>query len=162
MMSAILDNTLNFKAKVTTNRDIDAYKKLEKISGATAKYSSEYFLDRQKVIEDGLKFAIENDTKIGIVSKRLPNVFSQLTVWDKKTILDSKELIFDTLNKFQDERILNLICLKDGKSYIIGSKDSTLDNIRRLLGREIKDCYVECVDVWLRKEIIKQAYNAII
>lgn len=162
MMSAILDNTLNFKAKVTTNRDIEAYKKLEKISGATAKYASEYFLDCQKVIEDSLKFAIENDTKTGIVSKILPNVFSQLTVWDKKNILNNKELIFDTLNKFQDDWILNLICLKDGKSYIIGSKNSTLNNIQNLLGGEIKDCYIECNDVWLRKEIIKQADNVII
>ena len=31
-MSAILDNSLNFKAKVTTSRDINAYKKLEKIA----------------------------------------------------------------------------------------------------------------------------------
>ena len=51
MMSAILDNTLNFKAKVTNARDIIAYKKLEKIAKSAENYASKYFLDCQKIIE---------------------------------------------------------------------------------------------------------------
>lgn len=154
MMSAILDNTLNLKAKVTSHRDIIAYKKLEKISEVSRNYASEYFLDCQRIIENDLKTAIENDTKIGIVSKKLPKVISQLTIWDKNKILENKELIFETLNKFGSEWILNLICLKEGKSYIIASKMLLLPDVQKLLKGTINEYYLECEDVWLRKEII--------
>lgn len=157
MMSAILDNTLNFKAKVTNHRDIIAYQKLEKIAEDSENYASKYFLECQEIIERDLRKALENDTKIGIVSKKLPNVFSQLAVWNKNNILDNKKLIFDTLNNLGNEWILNLICLEEGKSYIIASNDIVLQDIKKLLNGNINEYYLECEDVWLRKEIIKQA-----
>lgn len=157
MMSAILDNTLNFKAKVTTNRDRLVYEKLEKIAKTKGKYASKYFLDCQKIIENNLIKSLENDTKIGIINENLPNVFSQLTIWRKDELLKNKELIYDTLNKFGGEWILNLICLEDEKSYIISSNYSILQNIQRLLNGKIKKYYLKCEEVWLRKEIIKQA-----
>ena len=55
MMSGILDNTLNLKAKITNNRDIIAYKKLEKISGELGDYASKYFMDCEQLIEKDLK-----------------------------------------------------------------------------------------------------------
>lgn len=157
MMSAILDNTLNFKAKITTPRDITAYKKLEKIAKCSKNYASEYFLECQQNIEEDLKTALENDTKTEIISGKLPNVISQLTVWDKNNILDSKQLIDDTLKNFGNEYILNLICLKEEKSYIIASNDLLLHNIQELLKGTINEFYLECENVWLRKEIIKRA-----
>lgn len=159
MMSAILDNTLNFKAKVTTNRDIIAYKKLEQIAKNTQDYASKYFLSCQKIIENDLRKSIENDTKIGIMNKKLPNIFSQLTVWNKNKIFDNKKTIYDTLNKFGNEWILNLICLEEEKSYIIASNDLTLQNIQKLLKGKIQGNCLECEEVWLRKEIIKHAEN---
>lgn len=157
MMSAILDNTLNFKAKITNYRDIIAYKKLEGIAGSSGNYATEYFLGCQQIIENDLRLAIENDTKIGIESKKLPNVVSQLTVWDKNNILNNKELIFDSLNNYGNEWILNLICLKEGKSYIIASNNLLLQDIQKLLNGSISEYYLKCEDVWLRKEIINEA-----
>lgn len=157
MMSAILDNTLNFKAKITNHRDIIAYQKLKKISKGSENYASEYFLDCQEIIETDLRKALENDTKIGIVSEKLPNIFSQLTSWNKNNILENKKVIFDTLNNFGNEWILNLICLEEGKSYIIASNDLLLQSIKELLDGNINEYYLECENVWLRKEIIKQA-----
>lgn len=159
MMAAILDNTLNFKAKVTTNRDIIVYKKLEKIAKSSENYARKYFMDCQQIIEDDLKTALENDTKIGIVSKKLPNIVSQLVVWDKTKIFENKKLILDTLNNFGNKWILNLICLEEGKSYIIASNDLLLQDIQKLLKGKIDKFYLQCEDVWLRKEIIKQADN---
>lgn len=80
LMAAILDNTLNFKAKVTTKRDKIAYQKLDKITGNPIDYSEKYFLECQKEIEENLIGAIENDTKIERVNEILPYVFGQLVV----------------------------------------------------------------------------------
>lgn len=157
MMAAILDNTLNFKAKVTNSRDIIAYKKLEKIAECSEDYARKYFLECQQIIENDLKTSLENDTKIGIKNEKLPDVFAQLTVWDKNKILDNKKMIFDTLNNFGNEWVFNLICLEEGKSYIIASDDLLLQVVQKLLKGHINKYYLECEDVWLRKEIIKQA-----
>ena len=157
MMSGILDNTLNLKAKITNNRDIIAYKKLEKISGELGDYASKYFMDCEQLIEKDLKTALENDTKIGVISKRLPSVISQLTIWNKHNFLKNKDLIFNTLNKFGNEWILNLICLKEGKSYIVASNNILLQEVKDILKGDIVEYYLECKEVWLRKEIIKVA-----
>lgn len=157
MMAAILDNTLNLKAKVTTSRDIDAYKKLEKIAGNLEDYAIKYFTDCQQIIENDIKKALENDTKIGVVSKILPSVISQLTIWNKSKILNNKKLIFDTLSEYKNEWLLNLICLEEGKSYILASNDLLLIDMQKLLKGKIEEDYLECEDIWLRKEIIKQA-----
>ena len=53
-MSAILDNTLNLKAKITTKRDISAYKKLEKIISDET-YPEKYFQECQLEINPNLQ-----------------------------------------------------------------------------------------------------------
>lgn len=157
LMSAILDNTLNFKAKVTTDRDKTAYKKLEMIVECKENYAEKYFLECQSNIEKNLKIAIENDTKIEKINDKLPTVFGQLTVWDKKSVVDNKKTIYDTLNNIGTEWMMNLICLQDGKSFIIAPNLKTQKNLEKLLNGKFQDDVMELEDVWLRKEIIKKA-----
>ena len=130
---------------------------MEKISGELGDYASKYFMDCEQLIEKDLKTALENDTKIGIISQKLPSVISQLTIWNKHNFLKNKDLIFNTLNKFGNEWILNLICLEEGKSYIVASNKILLQEVKDILKGDIVEYYLECKEVWLRKEIIKVA-----
>ena len=159
LMAAILDNTLNFKANVTNNRDIVAYNKLQKIVGAEKAYAEKYFSECQLCIEKNLKIAIENDTKIENVNSVLPKVFGQLTIWDKKSILDNKKLIYDTLYNIGTEWMMNLICLKEGKTYIIAPDIEVQKKLEKLLHGKFETDIMELDNVWLRKEIIKRAIN---
>lgn len=154
LMSAILDNTLNLKAKITTTRDIIAYKKLEIIIDDKT-YSEKYFKECQLEIDKNLRLSIENDTKIENINSILPPIFAQLTVWDKETILNNKQIINETLNTIGTKWMLNLICLKDGKSYLIAKDLSVQINMERLFNKKFKNEIMELEDVWLRKEIIK-------
>lgn len=156
LMAAILDNTLNFKAKVTTKRDIVAYSELEKIVNIE-NYSEKYFKECQMEIEKNLEKAIENDTKIEHITSVLPNIFGQLTVWEKDNIFKSKKTIFHTLDSIGDRWMMNIICLKDGKSYIIARDLDVQKNLIRLFGKNFKDDILELDGLWLRKEIIKKA-----
>lgn len=157
-MSAILDNTLNLKAKITTTRDIIAYKKLETIIDDKT-YSEKYFKECQLGIDKNLRLSIENDTKIENINSILPPIFVQLTVWDKETILENKQIINETLNAIGTKWMLNLICLKDGKSYLIAKDLSVRINMERLFNKKFKNEIMELEDVWLRKEIIKFGLN---
>lgn len=154
LISAILDNTLNLKAKITTQRDIRAYKKLEKIINDET-YAEKYFKECQLEINSNLREAIENDTKIEKINSILPPVFAQLTIWDKNDILQNKQVIYETLNNIEARWMLNLICLKDGKSYLIVKNSEVQNNIQMLFHKQFENEIMKLDNVWLRKEIIK-------
>lgn len=154
LISAILDNTLNLKAKITTQRDIIAYKKLENIINDKS-YPEKYFNECQLQITENLKTAIENDTKIEKITTILPPIFAQLTIWDKEKILNYKQIIYETLNNLGTKWMMNLICLKDGKSYLLVKDLEVQENIEKLFNKRFQKEIMKLDNVWLRKEIIK-------
>ena len=159
LMSAILDNTLNFQAKVTNERDRIAYKKLQKIANVEDNYAEKYFLECQQNIERDLKMAIENDTKVEKICDLLPTVFGQLTLWNKEFILANKKIVYETLNNINKEWMMNLISLEDAKSYIISEDIKVKAGLERLFNKPFEKDILELENVWLRKEIIKKAKN---
>lgn len=156
LMAAILDNTLNLKAKVTSQRDIIVYQKLEKIIDEE-NYPEKYFKECQLQVEQNLKLAIENDTKMEQVHDMLPPIFGQLTIWDKESIIRDKEIIYNTLDNMGNKWMINLICLKEGKSYIIAKDLEVKRNLENLFSKQFNTDIMEFNEVWLRKEIIKMA-----
>lgn len=52
---------------------------------------------------------------------------------------------------------MNLISLKDGRSYILVSDDEAAKEVLRLFGGDYQDGVVVLPGVWLRKEILKRA-----
>lgn len=156
LISAILDNTLNLKAQSTTKRDISAYKKLLKLSGIESNYNEIYFKECQKKISSNLIESIKNDTKIEIESNLLPNIFSQLLFWDGKDFLKNK-LIYDTLNSFGSEWMINIISLKDNTSYLISEDIKVQKNLETLFNKKFENNIMKLNKIWLRKEIIRKA-----
>lgn len=154
LKAAILDNTLNLKAKITTERDIKAYKKLETIIKDKT-YPEKYFKECQLQITKDLKLAIENDTKIENIDYMLPSIFSQLVIWEKEDILENKQTIYETLDNIGTKWMMNLICLKDGKSYLLAKDIEVKNNIEKLFNKKFDNEILELDNVWLRKEIMK-------
>lgn len=156
LISAILDNTLNLKAQSTTKRDISAYEKLLKLSGIKSNYNEIYFKECQKKISSNLIESIKNDTKIEIESNLLPNIFSQLLFWDGKDFLKNK-LIYNTLDGFGSEWMINIISLKDNASYLISEDIKVQKNLETLFNKKFESNIMKLNKIWLRKEIIRKA-----
>lgn len=85
----------------------------------------------------------------------LPPIFSQLTIWEKEKILENKQLIQETLNQIGTKWMMNLICLKEGKSYLLAKDTEVQKNMEKLFDQKFKNEIMELDHVWLRKEIIK-------
>lgn len=66
-------------------------------------------------------------------------------------------MIYNTLNEFGDEWLMNLICLKEGKSYIIAKNENVKRKQEKLMGSKFKEDVMILPEVWLRKEIIKKS-----
>ena len=156
LMAAILDNTLNFKAKVTTSRDIKAYKKLENLANLNFNYAEFYFNECETEINNNLKKAILNDTKLDNTGEKIPPVFAQLTVWNSSNILNNINLIYESLGTFKKPWLMNLISLKDGKSYLISNDKNIKFNLETTFNCKFINDIAVLSDVWLRKEIIKK------
>lgn len=160
LLAAILDNTLNLKARITTSRDINAYNKLMLLI-ADSHYPSNYYEEIEGKIKENVIKALENETNIYNISKIIPKYFSQLVVFDKSILLDDLEAICLNLNKLYGKYIINLVCLSEGKSYIITTSNDIKRDIELLLDANFKDNVMELKDIWLRKEIIKKAKGLI-
>lgn len=157
LVAAILDNTLNLKANITTPRDIRAYNKLLELYNISNEFYKEYFFDCQKNIENNLKKAILNDTKFQDINNSIPKVFSQLTIYDKSNIIKEKEFIFKLLYNLNVDYALNLICLKEGKSYILTDSQEAQNKFKRLFHKKFINSIMDLESLWLRKEIIKKS-----
>ncbi len=155
LMAAILDNTLNFTASITKERDKIAYKKLEDIT-KEYNYKEKYFLECQKYIESNLEESIKNDIKIQHISKYIPDVFGQLTIWDAKELLNNN-LLRQIMNSYGNKWILNIISLKDNTSYILYSDEDVKNNLEKVLDCSSENNIVIIKPAMLRKEIMKKA-----
>jgi len=158
LICGILDNTLNFGAKVTTPRDIEAYKELLKIAELPDDFAAHYFTECQDAILQDLTVAIQNDTKIlSFNTFAQPISAGQLVVWDGSSILaDSQKIISQTLSAIKPDWFMNLVCISEGKSYFITKKTDVRSWLTKLLGVNFSDNVAVADRLWLRKEILKQ------
>lgn len=159
LLAGILDNTLNLKANITTNRDIEACNNLYKIGKIDKSWADTYFLSCQKLIEKDLETSIKNDVKIKCKDKYLPDVFGQLLVLNKDSILEKEDTLIKIMNSYNESWVFNLVCLDDGKSYIISNDDTTKKQIETLFSKKFKNNILILDHFLLRKEIMKKAYN---
>ncbi len=151
LMAAILDNTLNFTADITSDRDIRAYKRLQELTGEID-YADIYFKESQEAILNNIEEAIVNDIKYQKENDKLPRIIGQLTIWDINDLNHS--IIRQIMNNKGSNWIINIISLKDNISYIMCSDDAIEKDMILLLNGEQKKGFVVLKPAKLRKEIM--------
>lgn len=156
LMAAILDNTLNFSANITSTRDYHAYETLKNIS-KKENFAQYYFMKCQENINNNIIEAIKNDIKyIKIESSfYLPNCIGQLTVWDVDYIFNKMDLVISFFNSLSSRWIFNLICLKENKSYIISNNHSIQKTLEHIFNQNFYNNIIQLDYPILRKEIMK-------
>jgi len=82
LSTAIISNTLNFQASVTTQRDKDSFKEMAKITNLPRNWAETYYSEQDKEVEGDIKSAILNDTK------NIEPIIVQLELWDSKKIIN--------------------------------------------------------------------------
>lgn len=151
LMAAILDNTLNFTADITSDRDIRAYKRLQELTGEID-YADIYFKESQEAILNNIEEAIVNDIKYQKENDKLPRIIGQLTIWDINDLNHS--IIRQIMNNKGSNWIINIISLKDNISYIMCSDEAIEKDMILLLNGEQKKGFVVLKPAKLRKEIM--------
>lgn len=158
LMAAILDNTLNFTAKITSERDRKAYLKLQKITDELS-FVDTYFLECQNTIESNLEESIVNDLKKQKTNEYLPDIIGQLTIYDINRLMNQVNEVKQTMNNNADKWIINIISLKDNTSYVMCSDDAVKHNINKLFDCNYNDDFLMIKPARLRKEIMGTALS---
>ena len=154
LISGILDNTLNLKSSITTERDRVAYNELMRLGNIPKDYYVEYFTACESEIMKDFAKAIKDDIKIEKVGA-LPEAIGQMVV-----------LSLDNFNHHEMKKVfeeypewmMNVISLEDGKSYIYFGGNGVKQRLEHLFNTQCEKNDLLVLDKFLlRKQIMKQA-----
>lgn len=158
LMAAILDNTLNFTANITTDRDKEAYKRLQIVTGEL-NFDEIYFNECQNNIENNLEESVINDLKYQKTNNYLPEIIGQLTVWNIERLRENLGIIKQIMNNKGSKWIINIISLKENMSYIFYSNNEIKNNLIKLFDCNSNCDFVILKPAKLRKEIMGAALS---
>ena len=157
LLCGILDNTLNFGAKVTTDRDRQAYEALKPIAKLSDDWTAQYFQECQAAILVDPKAAVDNDTKVlDLKTSVQPIRVGQLVIWEAGPVLEQySNVIAETLSANHSDWFLNLVSVGEGRSYFYSGSAAAQKWLTDTLGVTFESDVAAADRLWLRKEIIK-------
>lgn len=161
LICGILDNTLNFGAKITTQRDHEAYDALKQIANLPSDWPAQYFHECQAAIDKDPIGAIENDTKmVTYPTQQTVYRVGQFAVWDAAKILAAFQ--DDLIRHFEaqnDPWFINIISIGSQKSYFLATDPATQTWLSDLLHVSFEGSLAVADRLWLRKEIMQAAIS---
>lgn len=156
LLGAILDNTLNFNADITTPRDRKAAKELTKILNTTiADFANQYFSAVSQTIEQSLKSSIVKDIKQIKISATSPEIaFGQLTLWNAKNVSNKISEIRQIISSISPSYLISIISISEKQNYILTSSLELDNYLTQLLHLKSQNNWLVSDQLYLRKEII--------
>ena len=159
LISGILDNTLNFKATVTTDRDRVAYEALLKIANLPEDWTAQYFSECQGSIFNNIEYALANDTKMMKFNniKTDAIAFGQLVIWSGERATNEYRASIEISMAAKSENwFVNIVSISEGKSYLLCSNEIVQEWAEKVLDIQFTNNIAQANRLWLRKEIFKQ------
>lgn len=157
LMCGILDNTLNFGADISCDRDRQAYDQLREYANLPNDWEETYFNACQQSITANISHAIAGDSK-SINFKTFPRTMmvGQCTVWDAGRLAhDSFGSIKQALTNTTPDWAMNIIGINDGKSHFVSDVPEVQTWLQDTLKVHFDDNVAVSDRTWLRKEIMK-------
>ncbi|HUS26705.1 MAG TPA: hypothetical protein VMY99_05150 [Nevskiaceae bacterium] len=159
LVCGILDNTLNFKARVTATRDRHAYKQLLPVASLPQDWPAQYFSACQQTILANVVNAIRDDAKIlTFAGQTAPFGVGQIVIWDARQVMPQVQTAAQEIMPHkQSPWFINVVSISEGKSYFVCTDQKLQDWLANLLGVTFKNNIARATRLWLRKEIMKQS-----
>lgn len=162
LLAAILDNTLNFNAEITTERDRQAAQKLAKIINLELdEFTKWYFQAVSDEILTNLDESITNDIKmIQSPDSETDFAFGQLTMWDASNIAHKFSEISKIMGQSHKNWLVSILSISEKRNYILTNSNQLKSYFTSLLNLESKNHYSITNRLFLRKEIITKMISS--
>jgi inorganic pyrophosphatase/exopolyphosphatase len=158
LMCGILDNTLNFGATITSQRDHDAYNVLAKYADLPDDWPAQYFSACGESIEQDPVGAVKNDTKVmEFATYEQPVTIGQFAVWDAKSVAQNHQEELMAFFAGKNPWFINIISIGERKSYFLCEDPGLQHWLSRLLAIQFHGPLAVASRPWLRKEIMRQS-----
>ena len=156
LLAAILDNTLNFNASITTERDHQAAQKLAAIIDTTVEnFATWYFTEVSKTVVSNLQNSLLQDCKTATLpTNQSTFAFCQLTLWNTKNILKQADKVSQIMSNKGSSWLVNVLCISERKNYILTSSEQLSEYFTQLLDLKQQDPWLISNQLYLRKEIL--------
>lgn len=153
LLTAIISNTLNFRATVTTKRDRLAFTELKKYTNIPSNWVEKYFEEQDSEKLNNIYDAIVNDTKISAGP-----VIGQLEMWNSKILFERcLPDIEKAMNSFgKDEWYLTSPSISDGINYLFAKNAQVKKLLEKNLEAKFEGDIGKTKKLWLRKEIVRK------
>ena len=155
LAAAILDNTLNFQADITTNRDKITFQTLLKLGALPSDFSDKYFLLCQNEVKNNFQDLIMKDIKEENLSN-LPKIIGQIIFYDIDELMLNKDKIIKVFSEY-DDWFLNILSFKTNTSILWTTKKQSKIKLEILFNKKFEGDLLFLDKLILRKEIIKLA-----
>ena len=158
LYTAILSNTLNFQASLTTERDRQAFDELKLFVDLPADWIPRYYQDQELQAYLNTQRAVFRDTKIQVI-KGIECTIGQMELWNSKNFIKEKRgEIALVLKSFGKEHwMLISPCISEGRNYIFTKSQALKELLSRSLRIDFFGTDVGVTDkLWIRKEILKK------
>jgi manganese-dependent inorganic pyrophosphatase len=154
---AIISNTLNLKANVTTERDKKMAKILFEMSGLESDFSHKMFAHKSQLQGTVFELLDGDSYVIDILSKKL--LYAQLEIIDlenfvNKNLEDIKSFLQSIKKQQVDFVFFSGIDLEKGFNIFVMIDDETKELLNNLFDLEEKENYLKRDGVILRKEVM--------
>jgi inorganic pyrophosphatase/exopolyphosphatase len=155
LYTAILSNTLNFKAFMTDDRDTQAAGELLKLLELPDNWKEIFFVGCEKKLLENPKQAIKHDIKTKKLKTGEKITIGQIELWKSREFIENnKDLISEVLSSHGNELwFLSSPSISEGINYIF----TTNPRVKELLESHIEASFSgdigETKSLWLRKEI---------
>ncbi|HSW66523.1 MAG TPA: DHH family protein [Bacillota bacterium] len=161
LMCGILDNTLNFGAQITTNRDHTAYAELAKRASLPDDWSAQYFEACEAGVLSDLASAIRDDSKLVTFAGQAQAIgVGQLIIWDARTFVsNNKQTIEKVMPSIASPWFMSIPSISEGKNYLLCPDAGLRTWLSELLDATFDGDVGVTKRLWLRKEIIKAAID---
>jgi nanoRNase/pAp phosphatase (c-di-AMP/oligoRNAs hydrolase) len=155
LYTAVISNTLNFNAQISSTRDEQAAKEILSFTTLPKEWIKTYYSEIENLLLQDLQEFIKKDTKY-VNFFNLKYYFSQIEVWNAKNLI-SQYNFWNVMSSIFPEHlwILNLISIDENCSYLFTNSGIIKNSLKNIFSMRRKKHYLKTEHLWLRKEILK-------
>jgi inorganic pyrophosphatase/exopolyphosphatase len=155
LYTAIFANTLNFKARVTTERDHQAAHELSDHTDLPNNWIANYYQEVTLGFKSNLLEQLLKDTKT-VDFNDSQFFFGQIETWNAKDLLKRIKNHFpDSLSN--QNWLINIVSIEEGHSYLYSNVPVLKELITKITNSQIiTESFIVTNELWLRKEILKE------
>lgn len=157
LAAAILSNTLNFKASMTSERDRSAYEELAEAAKLPSSFAADYFRSCEAETLKDIGEALKNDTKIQeLTNLDVTLAISQCELWDSAEFIRQNAKLIEKILGTEPHWILTSPSISEGINHLYATDQKTKELFTRAVGVQWSGDFGRTSRLWMRKEILSE------